>query len=58
MRSSNFIYHASSLLLNAIFGRVILPHFSWRREENRLGAQPLWPIESEQEGEPGVKVGQ
>ncbi len=53
-----FIYHATALLLDAIFGRVILPHFTWRREENKLGAQPLWPIEFEQEGEPGVKVGQ
>jgi succinate-acetate transporter protein len=56
--SALFMYHATALLLNAIFGRVILPHFNWRREENKLGAQPLWPIEFEQEGEPGVKVGQ
>jgi succinate-acetate transporter protein len=53
-----FIYHAAALMLNAIFGRVVLPHFSRRREENRLGAQPFWPIEFEHEGEPGVKVGQ
>lgn len=53
-----FIYHAAALLLNAVFGRVILPHFSRRREENRIGAHPLWPIEFEREGEPGVKVGQ
>jgi len=56
--SALFVYHAMALLLNAIFGRVVLPHFNRRREENRLGARPFWPIEFEQEGEPGVKVGQ
>jgi hypothetical protein len=44
-------------MLDAIFGRVILPHFSWRREENRFGAEPLAPIEYPH-GEPGVRVGQ
>lgn len=53
-----FIYHATALMLDAIFGRVVLPHFTWRRDENAFGAQPLWPIEFEHEGEPGVKVGQ
>ena len=53
-----FIYHATALLLDAIYGRVILPHFTWRRDENSFGSRPLWPIEFEQEGEPGVKVGQ
>lgn len=53
-----FIYHATALMLNAIFGRVILPSLTRRREENRFGAQPFWPVEFEQEGEPGVKVGQ
>lgn len=55
---SMFIYHATALMLNAIFGRVVLPHFNWRNEENRLGSRPFSPIEFEQEGEPGVKVGQ
>jgi len=53
-----FLYHATALMLNAIFGRVVLPHFNRRREENRLGATPFAPIEFEAEGEPGVKVGQ
>lgn len=53
-----FIYHAAALMLNAIFGRVILSPFNRRREENRLGSRPFSPIEFEQEGEPGVKVGQ
>jgi len=53
-----FIYHATALMLDAIFGRVILPRLTWRREENRLGSPSMWPIEFEQEGEPGVKIGQ
>lgn len=56
--SALFMYHATALLLNAIFGRVILPHFNWRREENVIGRQPLHQIELEQEGEPGIRVGQ
>jgi hypothetical protein len=55
--SAMFLYHAIALMLNALFGRIVLPHFSWRGEENRLGAAPLAPIEYP-EGEPGVKVGQ
>lgn len=53
-----FMYHGTALMLNALFGVVVLPHLSWRREENRLGAHPLDPIEFEAEGEPGIKVGQ
>lgn len=53
-----FIYHATALLFNAIFGRVVLPHFNRRPEKNRLGGRPLAQIEFEDEGEPGVKVGQ
>lgn len=56
--SAMFLYHATALMLNAVFGRVVLPAFTRRREENRLGARPFAPIEFETEGEPGVKVGQ
>lgn len=56
--SALFMYQGTALLLNAIFGRVVLPHFSRQREENRPGARPFWPIQIEEEGEPGVKVGQ
>lgn len=52
-----FYYHAAASMINALFGRVLLPHFSWRSEENQLGAQPTEPIEYDH-GEPGVKVGQ
>ena len=52
-----FIYHGTAFMLNALFGVVVLPHFSWRREENVLGAEPLAPIEVP-DAEPGVKVGQ
>jgi succinate-acetate transporter protein len=55
--SALFIYYGSALLLNAVFGRVVLPHFNWRPEENRLGAVSGAPLEYSQ-GEPGVKVGQ
>ncbi len=44
-------------MMNALFGRVVLPHFSRRRDENHFGAHPLDPIEFP-DGEPGVKVGQ
>jgi succinate-acetate transporter protein len=52
-----FLYHSTALMVNALFGKVVLPHLSWRREENVLGSRPLEPIEFPQ-GEPGVKVGQ
>jgi succinate-acetate transporter protein len=52
-----FMYHGAAFMLDALFGRVVLPHFTWRHEENKLGASPLAPIEYP-EGEPGVKVGQ
>lgn len=52
-----FIYHGAALMLNALYGRVVLPQFSWRSEENRIGSHPLAPIEYP-EGEPGVRVGQ
>lgn len=52
-----FMYHGAAFMLNALFGIVVLPHFSWRREENVLGAEPLAPIEIS-DAEPGVKVGQ
>lgn len=55
--SALFIYYGAALLLNAVFGRVVLPHFNWRPEENRLGAVSGAPLEYSQ-GEPGVKVGQ
>lgn len=55
--SALFMYHGAALMLNALYGRVVLPHFNWRGEENKLGAHPLDPIEFPQ-GEPGVKVGQ
>lgn len=52
-----FLYHSTALMVNALFGKVLLPHLSRRSEENVLGAQPLRPIEFPH-GEPGVKVGQ
>lgn len=52
-----WIYHGTALMMNALFGRVVLPHFSRRGIENRFGAEPLDPIEYP-DGEPGVKVGQ
>ncbi len=52
-----FIYHGAAFMLDALYGRVVLPHLSWRAEENRFGATPLTPIEHPQ-GEPGVKAGQ
>lgn len=55
--SALYMYHGTAYMLNALFGVVVLPHFSWRREENAFGAEPLQPIEVP-EGEPGVKVGQ
>ena len=55
--SALFIYHGMAYMLNALFGMVVLPHFSWRGEENKLGATPLVPIEVP-EAEPGVRVGQ
>jgi succinate-acetate transporter protein len=55
--SAMFFYHAAALMLNALYGRVILPHLTWRRTENRPGAVPLEPIAYER-GEPGVRVGQ
>jgi uncharacterized protein len=55
--SVTFMYHAAALMPNALYGRGVLPHGNWRRDENRLGAEPTRPIEFEH-GEPGVKVGQ
>jgi succinate-acetate transporter protein len=55
--SALFIYHGTALMLNALFGRVVMPHFNWRREENVLGGVSGNPLEYAQ-GEPGVKVGQ
>lgn len=55
--SAAFLYHATALMINALFSKVVLPHFSWRTEENALGSEPLRPIEFPR-GEPGVKVGQ
>jgi succinate-acetate transporter protein len=55
--SALFMYHGTAYMLNALFGQVVLPHFSWRRAENALGQEPLQPIEVP-DAEPGVKVGQ
>jgi succinate-acetate transporter protein len=55
--SALFLYHSTALIINALFGRVVLPHLSRRPEENKLGAEPLAPIEFPH-GEPGIKVGQ
>jgi succinate-acetate transporter protein len=55
--SALFIYHGAALMLNALYGRIVLPHFSWRGAENRLGAVSGSPVEFSP-GEPGVKVGQ
>lgn len=52
-----FMYHGAAYMLNALFGIIVLPHLSWRREENRFGATPLEPIEVP-DAESGVKVGQ
>jgi hypothetical protein len=51
------MYHGTAYMLNALFGKVVLPHLSWRREENLFGAEPLQPFEVP-DAEPGVKVGQ
>jgi succinate-acetate transporter protein len=50
------LYHATATMMNALFGTVVLPHFSWRREENVFGAHPLQPFELEH-SEPGIKAG-
>lgn len=55
--SALFMYHAAAYMLNAMFGTVVFPHFTWRREENVLGGRPLRPIEFVN-GEPGIKAGQ
>jgi hypothetical protein len=44
-------------MLTGTFERVILPHGSWRMDENVPWSDPLRPVEVPQ-GEPGVKVGQ
>jgi succinate-acetate transporter protein len=51
-----FLYHAMATMFNALFGLVVLPHFSWRREENMIGARPLEPF-SLDDSEPGIKAG-
>lgn len=51
-----FLYHATASMLNGLFGFVVLPHFSWRRQENAIGGQPLAPFEFE-DSEPGIKAG-
>lgn len=55
--SALFYYHGAATIVNGLCGRVVLPHLSWRREENVLGARPLQPIQFKH-GDPGVKVGQ
>ena len=55
--SALFMYHGAAYMLNALFGQVVLPHFSWRRVENAFGAEPLQPLEVP-DAELGVKVGQ
>lgn len=50
--SALFAYHATALMLNALFGRIVLPHLTRRGRSTHLE-----PIEYP-EGEPGVKVGQ
>ena len=54
--SGLFLYHATATMFNALFGVVVLPHFSWRREENVIGGHPLQPIAFE-DSEPGIKAG-
>ena len=51
-----FLYHATASMLNALFGFVVLPHFSWRRDENLIGHRPLMPFEFD-DSEPGIKAG-
>jgi len=55
--SALFMYHGTAYMLNALFGQIVLPHFSWRRAENVFGEEPLAPIQVP-DAEPGVKVGQ
>jgi succinate-acetate transporter protein len=50
------LYHATASMLNGLFGFVVLPHFSWRREENAIGSRPLVPFEFD-DSEPGIKAG-
>jgi hypothetical protein len=51
-----FLYHATASMLNALFGFVVLPHLSWRRDENLIGRRPLMPFEFD-DSEPGIKAG-
>lgn len=51
-----FLYHATASMLNGLFGFVVLPHLSWRRQENAIGARPMVPFELE-DSEPGIKAG-
>lgn len=51
------IYHGAALMINNTFGFTLLPHFTWRAEENIPGRRPLRPLE-DAEAEPGVRAGQ
>jgi succinate-acetate transporter protein len=50
------LYDATASMFNALFGVVVLPHFSWRRDQNLLGRHPVEPFEFE-DSEPGLKAG-
>lgn len=50
------LYHATASMFNALFGLVVLPHFSWHRDENLIGHRPLQPFEYD-DSEPGIKAG-
>ena len=55
--SALYYYNGLASMINALYGRVVFPYFTWRREENVLGAHPFEPIQFP-ESEPGVKVGE
>jgi succinate-acetate transporter protein len=50
-------YTATAMMLASSFGRVIFPLGKHRREANKPGAKPVYPIQFEL-GEPGVRQGQ
>jgi succinate-acetate transporter protein len=50
-------YVGAALMLDNVYGIVVLPLLHWRRRGNVPGREPAEPVEYEH-GDPGVKVGQ
>jgi succinate-acetate transporter protein len=50
-------YSATAMMLASTFRRVIFPLGKYRKDANKPGQKPMYPIQFEL-GEPGVKQGQ